>query len=38
VTGKAVYIWMHKQPGWNLPTFARNGVIDRPEPPQGEQQ
>jgi len=28
LAGKAVYIWMHKPPGLNLPTFARNGSID----------
>lgn len=28
LAGKAVYIWMHKKPGLNLPTFARNGQID----------
>lgn len=27
VVGKAVYIWMHKQPGLHLPTFARNGTV-----------
>ena len=27
LAGKAVYIWMHKPPGLNLPTFARNGTI-----------
>jgi signal peptidase I len=28
LAGKAVYIWMHKPPGLNLPTFERNGTID----------
>ena len=28
LAGKAVYIWMHKPPGLNIPTFARNGTID----------
>lgn len=28
LAGKAVYIWMHKPPGLNLPSFTRNGVID----------
>lgn len=28
LAGKAVYIWMHKPPGLNLPTFKRNGTID----------
>ncbi len=28
LAGKAVYIWMHKPPGLNLPTFARNGAIN----------
>ena len=27
LAGKAVYIWMHKPPGLNLPTFSRNGTI-----------
>lgn len=25
IVGKAVAIWMHKEPGWNLPTFNRAG-------------
>ena len=24
IVGKAVAIWMHKEPGWNLPNFNRN--------------
>ncbi|WP_201527938.1 signal peptidase I [Psychrobacter frigidicola] len=28
LAGKAVYVWMHKPPGLNLPTFGRNGSID----------
>ena len=28
LSGKATYIWMHKEPGLNLPTFGRNGAID----------
>lgn len=27
LTGKAMFIWMHKEPGFNLPSFARNGRI-----------
>jgi len=27
IVGKAFAIWMHKEPGWNLPTFSRNGLI-----------
>lgn len=27
VAGKAVYIWMHKESGLNVPTFSRNGTI-----------
>ncbi len=23
IVGKAVAVWMHKEPGWNLPTFSR---------------
>lgn len=29
IVGKAVYIWMHKDPGLHLPTFARNGTAYR---------
>lgn len=28
LTGRAFYIWMHKEPGFNLPSFSRNGSID----------
>lgn len=28
LSGKAFYIWMHKEPGLHLPTFSRNGNID----------
>ncbi len=28
IVGKAFAVWMHKEPGWNLPTFRRNGVIN----------
>lgn len=28
IVGKAFYIWMHKKPGLNFPTFTRNGVIE----------
>lgn len=27
IVGKAFAIWMHKEPGWSLPTFDRNGLI-----------
>lgn len=27
IVGKAFAIWMHKEPGWSLPTFGRNGLI-----------
>lgn len=27
VVGKAFYVWMHKEPGPNLPVFSRNGNI-----------
>ncbi|MGL6033745.1 MAG: hypothetical protein ACRC0N_01535, partial [Acinetobacter johnsonii] len=27
-TGRAFYIWMHKEPGFKLPSFNRNGSID----------
>lgn len=28
LTGKAIYVWMHKEPGLKLPSFNRNGSID----------
>lgn len=28
LAGKAVYIWMHKEPGLKLPSFSRNGAIN----------
>ncbi len=28
LTGRAFYVWMHKEPGLNLPNFSRNGKID----------
>jgi signal peptidase I len=28
LTGRAFYIWMHKEPGFKLPSFSRNGRID----------
>lgn len=28
LAGKAVYVWMHKKPGLNLPTFSYNRSID----------
>lgn len=27
IAGKAIYIWMHKEKGFHLPTFKRNGEI-----------
>ncbi|MFZ5723990.1 MAG: signal peptidase I [Pseudomonadota bacterium] len=27
IVGKATYIWMHKDPGFHLPTFTRNGTV-----------
>jgi signal peptidase I len=27
LTGKATFIWMHKEPGLHLPSFSRNGSI-----------
>ncbi len=27
IVGKAFAVWMHKEPGWTLPTFRRNGLI-----------
>ncbi len=28
IVGRAFAIWMHKEPGWNLPEFSRNGLIN----------
>ncbi|MEB6676644.1 signal peptidase I [Acinetobacter haemolyticus] len=28
LTGRAFYVWMHKEPGLKLPSFSRNGKID----------
>lgn len=28
LSGRAFYIWMHKEPGWHLPSFHRNAKID----------
>ncbi|AQV17404.1 signal peptidase I [Acinetobacter pittii] len=28
LTGRAFYVWMHKEPGLHLPNFSRNGKID----------
>jgi len=28
IVGKAVAVWMHKEPGLNLPTFSRNQLIN----------
>ena len=28
LTGKAVYVWMHKEPGLKIPSFSRNGSIN----------
>lgn len=28
LSGRAFYIWMHKEPGLKIPTFARNGMIN----------
>lgn len=28
IVGKAFFIWVHKKPGLNLPTFGRNGKVD----------
>lgn len=36
IVGKAVYIWMHKEPGLHLPTFARNGSVYRTDQAPGE--
>ncbi|MDT8429462.1 MAG: signal peptidase I [Pseudomonadales bacterium] len=28
IVGKAFAVWMHKEPGFNLPSFSRNGLIN----------
>lgn len=28
IVGKAFFIWMHKKPGWYLPTFDRDGKVN----------
>ncbi|PTQ89729.1 signal peptidase I [Agitococcus lubricus] len=28
IVGRAVYVWTHKEPGFNLPSFHRNGAIN----------
>ncbi|PCJ24554.1 MAG: signal peptidase I [SAR86 cluster bacterium] len=28
IVGKAIAVWMHKEPGLNLPTFSRNQLIE----------
>ncbi len=28
LSGRAFYVWMHKEPGFHLPTFSRNGTMD----------
>ena len=28
IVGKAVAIWLHKEPGWHLPDFSRNRWLD----------
>lgn len=28
LTGHAIYVWMHKEPGLNFPSFSRNGAIN----------
>ena len=28
LTGRAFYVWMHKEPGLHLPSFSRNGKIN----------
>ena len=28
IVGRAVAVWMHKEPGFSLPSFARNGAIE----------
>jgi signal peptidase I len=28
IVGKAFCIWIHKEPGWHLPTFGRDGIVN----------
>jgi len=30
IVGKAVAVWMHKEPGFTLPSFSQNRFIDNP--------
>ncbi|MDR0779232.1 MAG: signal peptidase I [Pseudomonadales bacterium] len=30
IDGKAVAVWMHKEPGWNLPSFSQDRLIQNP--------
>ncbi|MEM6707653.1 MAG: signal peptidase I [Pseudomonadota bacterium] len=29
IVGKAIAVWMHKEPGWHLPTFGQNRWLNR---------
>ena len=33
IVGKAIAIWLHKEPGWNLPNFSRNRWFEYEESP-----
>ena len=28
IVGRAIAVWMHKEPGFSLPTFTHNGWIE----------
>lgn len=30
IVGKAVAVWMHKEPGFSLPSFSQNRTIENP--------
>jgi len=31
IVGRAVAVWMHKEPGWHLPSFGQNRFIKNPD-------
>lgn len=36
IVGKAVAVWMHKEPGWHLPTFSQNRLLTSGESRTGD--
>ena len=37
IVGKAVAVWMHKEPGWHLPTFSRNRWLNADQDAQAQE-